>query len=333
MVRMTDQEKQVFGLYGKSFEILERGGNRMVYRTRCPDGGGTMTSFQVFPGVELIYNDFSTVSCFQNVTPIEDIVEINHCRKGRFECEFREGAYVYLGEGDLAVNTLVNAAIGSSFPLGVYQGISILIYLGEAQEALSHLPFNMQIDFGALIHRLRLHETCYILRATREIQHIFDELYSVDPAIRDGYFKLKILELFLFLSTINPAVGDRRQKYFSKWQVETVKHIHGHLTEHLEEHFTLPQLADEHHIGLTTLKLCFREVYGKPVYEYLKEYRLHAAAVMLHESDDSIGYVAGKVGYANASKFSCAFRKAMGVTPLRYRKTARPFGFKNVRSE
>ena len=36
----------------------------------------------------------------------EDVIEINHCREGRFECEFFDGNAVYLGAGDLAVNIL-----------------------------------------------------------------------------------------------------------------------------------------------------------------------------------------------------------------------------------
>jgi len=185
----TVQEKE---LYGNNIDVLERNDNRTVYRMNCGDGYGTMTSFRVFPGIELIYNDFSTSSCFQTIESMENIMEINHCRKGRFECEFQKSSYIYIGEGDMAVNILSDRATSSSFPLGIYQGITVILHIKEAEEALSQFPDDMRIDFDALKHRLCLHDQCFILRAKKEIQHIFDELYTVNPMIQKGYFKLKL---------------------------------------------------------------------------------------------------------------------------------------------
>ncbi len=34
-----------------------------VYKMDCADGLGLMTVYQVFPGIQLIYNDFEAASC------------------------------------------------------------------------------------------------------------------------------------------------------------------------------------------------------------------------------------------------------------------------------
>ena len=90
----TVEEKE---LYGNDLEILERHADRTVYRICRGEGDGIKTSFQVFPGIELIYNNYSISNCFQNVDPIDDIMEINHCKQGRFESEFCGGSNVDIG--------------------------------------------------------------------------------------------------------------------------------------------------------------------------------------------------------------------------------------------
>uniref|UniRef100_UPI002ED657D0 hypothetical protein n=1 Tax=Enterocloster clostridioformis TaxID=1531 RepID=UPI002ED657D0 len=37
-----------------------------VYKMDCADGLGLMTVYQVFPGIQLIYNDFEAASCEWN---------------------------------------------------------------------------------------------------------------------------------------------------------------------------------------------------------------------------------------------------------------------------
>ncbi|MBP3273214.1 MAG: AraC family transcriptional regulator, partial [Ruminococcus sp.] len=65
----------------------------------------------------------------------------------------------------------------------------------------------------------------------------------------------------------------------------------------------------------------FRAVYGAPIYQYIKSYKMKAAAAMLiSEKQLSISEIAQRLGYDNASKFSAAFRDVMGTAPQNYRK-------------
>ena len=79
----------------------------------------------------------------------------------------------------------------------------------------------------------------------------------------------------------------------------------------------------EHEISVSHLQKLFKQVYGVPVYHYIKEYRLEQAAVELVRSDSPVTQIAQNAGYDNASKFSECFKKRYGVTPTQYRARAR----------
>lgn len=295
----------------------------VIYKTKYSGGEGIMTSYEVFPGVELIYNDFHMEDCFHNKKPFKDIMEINHCRQGRFECEFINGDYVYMEEGDLAVNMLSNRTAKACFPLEHYHGISIVIDIEEAQKSISSVLGEFKINLYSLRDRLCPKNQCFIMRAKNSIEHIFYELYTVPKEVKHGYFKVKILELLLFLSVADVAKQGEERQYFHKSQVDIIKSMKEYMTNNLEKHDTLEELSETFKIPLTTMKLCFKGVYGTSIYAFIRSYRMHAAAVMLRQSEDRVTDIAGMVGYNNSSKFAAAFKETMGNSPLEYRKKSR----------
>ena len=62
-----------------------------------------MTVYQVYPGIQLIYNDFEATSCYWDGTIDKNVLEINHCREGREGSVLQSGSCLYLGEGDLSM--------------------------------------------------------------------------------------------------------------------------------------------------------------------------------------------------------------------------------------
>lgn len=110
--------------------------------------------------------------------------------------------------------------------------------------------------------------------------------------------------------------------YFYIGQVEKIKAIQALMTADLTKSYTLEELAARYQIALTPMKNCFKTVYGSPVYTYMKKYRMNYAAVLLSKDRKmKISDIALMVGYSSPSKFSAAFRKIMGLTPLEYRKS------------
>lgn len=317
MAELFDEERIFFG---NNISVLQKDETLTVYSMKDVTGDGTMNCYRVFPGIDLLYNDFHMQSCFSKFRPKVDMIGIDHCREGRIEWEFKNGSFMYMEEGDLQIDMKKNHTNRFGFPLNHYHGITIAIYIDEAVKTLETVFDGYSVDLQALKEKFCLSEKPFIMRAEASIKHIFSELYTVPDKIRLSYYKIKILELLLFLSAVDiPAAGENRP-YFPKNQVETVKEIMKYMTENLEKHFTLEELSAKFHMPLTTMKTCFKGIYGTSVYAFMRSYRIQKAALMIRENKENITVIAGKVGYNNPSKFSAAFKEITGATPLKYQK-------------
>lgn len=151
-------------------------------------------------------------------------------------------------------------------------------------------------------------------------EHVFRELYENAPYMDLRFLRLKVVELLMLLSRIPQEEGT--DLYCSTEQTELAHHLRDHLLSNREGYVSLAQLAEEHGISVSHLQKMFKQVYGVPVYHYIKEYRLEQAAVELVRSAKPITQIAQNAGYDNASKFSEAFRKRYGTTPSQYRTLA-----------
>lgn len=324
--------------YGPGSQILAQNDSCTVFKMENETGKGIMTRYPVLPGMELLYNDMhiTTVRADENKLPYEDIMEINHCREGRFECEFANGGAVYLGAGDLSANMLTHPPRDSWFPMSHYQGISVMVDLRAAQDTLCRIGGvfgSPPIDLYAMRDRLCGGDRRFIIRATDAIQHIFSELYAAPSAIRGDYRKLKVLELLLFLNSADlPALREKRA-YITRTQADTVRAVRTYLVEHLDRHVTLPELSARFDVPLTTLKQNFKTVYGDTIGAYIQSYRMQKAMWLLQETNQSITEIAAQVGYQNASKFSEVFRQLTGAIPSKFRKIPRPIGAGSAFSE
>lgn len=290
-----------------------------VYKMDCADGLGLMTVYQVYPGIQLIYNDFEATSCYWDGNIDKNILEINHCREGREGCRLASGSCLYLGEGDLSIHTMDNCASEMSFPLKHYRGISVVINLSVVVKNPPEILSDSGIEILQFKDKFCSDGNCFIMRAKDEIEHIFSELYSVPDCLQKPYFRLKVQELLLFLCMVDVSKEKRRELYTSP-QVEIIKTIHKRLVSNLQERPTIDELSREYLINPTTLKDSFKGIYGQPIGSYMKEYRIKQAAILLRQSQATISEIANKVGYENQSKFATAFRDVLKITPAEYRK-------------
>lgn len=288
------------------------------YYIDCLDGDGYMDCIDLDDGIQVIYNDFHAFTSPESLTPNQFCLEINHCLSGKFECVLNENFYCYLGVGDLAINQHSLRKKTSGFPLGYYYGIEVLIDVSKAKE--SQLLKQFHIDIEALFEKVIKNHGLFIDRSNQQIEHILLEMYNIEEAIKIDYLKIKVLELLLYLSNKDFKIIRTQVKYYTKKQIETVKQIKGYLISHLDNKIDFQLLADKNNINLHTLRKCFKDIYGKPIYQWYKEYRLQTASILLTSTSLAIIDIASQVGYDNPSKFSSAFFKQYGLTPNAYRK-------------
>ena len=75
--------------------------------------------------------------------------------------------------------------------------------------------------------------------------------------------------------------------YCSAEQLRLARHLRDHLLSERGNYVSLAQLAEEHQISVSYLQKLFRQVYGAPIYHYIKEYRLEQAAARLVSKRDN----------------------------------------------
>lgn len=101
---------------------------------------------------------------------------------------------------------------------------------------------------------------------------------------------------------------------------ETIRRGMAYMKEHFREKCTLGEVAA--YVGRSAIYFhdTFEEVTGESPYEYITRLRLDEAKKLLAFTSEEPANIAVQCGYGSQSYFNYVFKKAMGVTPLTYRR-------------
>ena len=88
----------------------------------------------------------------------------------------------------------------------------------------------------------------------------------------------------------------------------------------LSHHYPVPLLARKVGFNSSSLQVCFKQQYGKTIFEFGQDLRLEHAKKLLLETDQTIQEIGEACGYPEQANFSTAFKKKYGVAPGRWRK-------------
>ena len=284
--------------------------------------GTSISRHKVFDGIDLMFLDVKQETIQFYAKSHTKTFAINHCEEGRIECKFTSGEYLYMGPGDMSLGWHIssNYQHENYFPTKLFRGVVLLVDVEKAQPILDTLVTETRIDLTQLANRFcEQSEFGMMMEETESVRQIFSSLYKVPDQIKGHYFKLKVIEIFLLLSIISTTNHEKRSSY-RKQQVDIVKAVNEYISTQFMKRITIDSLSDRFDIPTSTLKRCFKGVYGTTIHHYLKECRINAAKHLLQESDQSVLEIANAVGYENGSKFTSAFKEATGVTPSAYRK-------------
>ena len=252
------------------------------------------------------------------------LLELNFCANGRFETRFSLRDHVLLKPGDMAISCydgVHGSRSESNFPLGYYEGICLEVDPERTRRWVERNAPAFRVDFSALQQNLLGDKWYRCSPAGPRCEHVFRELYESAAYLDPAFLRLKVLELLMLLGSIPRGAGT--DAYCSARQAELIRHIRDHLLTDREGYTSLSRLAAEHEMSVSHLQKLFKQIYGVPVYHYIKEYRLEQAAVELVRSARPVTEIAQDAGYDNASKFSACFKERYGVTPSQYRTDAK----------
>lgn len=282
-------------------------------------GDAGILAYTVFPGTALVYSSIHVDRFGLGARKEGSYIEIHYCREGRIE-KTLNGDHLCLMPGDLSVTIRTRETREFNFPLRHYHGIIITMDIDAVPECFAQLLEDACVEPLEVAKKLCREKKFFVLRGEARVNHIFSELYSPPEEGKIGYFRVKLLELFLLLNGIDAAEYETGETLALRPKIQIAKQAADYLAEHMNQRVTIPELAKRFNVSDSYLKNAFKEAFGVPVYSYVRLQKMQLAAKWLADSDRPIMEIANECGYGNGSKFTAAFRDVMGETPSDYRK-------------
>ena len=262
-------------LGGQRATLLAKSDGCSIMQFENHTGEGTMTCYEIFPGTILTFNthrlDHRPPKLKKGIeylygyfdseyVPQDNIFAIDYCREGRMEYLAAKDAYAYVQAKDMKFDRRLQHVGRFVFPAKHYHGLTVAFDLEMAAQALVTEVKDFPIDIMALRDKYCCSLYPKVIHKMEGIEHICGELYQVPQKIRVPYFKIKILELLLYLEALEIPEEENSKPYFYKTQVEKVKAVQRFLSEHCAENHTQEELAEKFDISLTTMKSCFKNM-------------------------------------------------------------------------
>ena len=164
---------------------------------------------------------------------------------------------------------------------------------------------------------IKMYPTINKARGENRISNRFQKLF--DGFAKNDSFKTYDLSALLdrLLIEVGRAISVRRGEtiIFSK----SIRHIN----ENYASPIRITELAKMENVSMTTYNLHFKEQTGASPTKYILSLRMHSAKELLESSMLSIKEISSMCGYEDFNFFTKAFKKFVGVSPMKYRKSSK----------
>ncbi len=195
-------------------------------------------------------------------------------------------------------------------------------YLSKKGFGLEDLPEKLQWLFNH--HSKEVQCIYYPDRSTvnagilvMEMQHC-----ELEGLIRSCFIEAKLQELLSII--LNRAMEtcneERVEMTLGEDDVQKIKLARDILIEDLQNAPTIEQLSKKAGLNRQKLKTEFKQVFGKTIFQYLREERMQTAKCMLMAKDMTVQHVAREIGYENTGHFSRRFKEQFGYLPSEFQK-------------
>ena len=223
--------------------------------------------------------------------------------KGDFLCDGKSFA---VEKGDFViVNSTEAHSYAAREPIDL---ICILIY----PEFFSDINFS-HIQLKNLIRGDR-----YIAGCIEEIYKEYtDGTLGSDMMIKS--FTYKLMAYLLREYTVSQM--SQREIATQNIRLARLNRIVEYISANYNQKITTKQLAEMSFLNENHFCRFFKKSVGKTVSEYLNEFRIEKAGVLLSATDKSIADIASEVGFDDINYFSRMFKKIRNMSPSEYRKS------------
>jgi AraC-like DNA-binding protein len=131
----------------------------------------------------------------------------------------------------------------------------------------------------------------------------------------DELLRLKIMTESVLLGLYKNGAGERTGRSHAVFSAAVA-----YMQSRVGEKITLPQLALELGVSVSTLKAAFFKESGGGVNSYYIDMKLRRGAEWLCGTAMTVGEIAEQLGFSSQFYFSELFKKRYGISPLTYRK-------------
>lgn len=306
----------------KNLILIQRTDFFSHYMLQNKTGTGHLLSYNVLPGLQVFYSNFHLKEFTFNFENQGKSLIVLHCHNGSSEWLNSDSSPKSMEENGLLLLDHMPASKTFQFPVHCYHGIAVVFSMDCCQPELMNMFKAVGVEFDALVKKIQPLTLPLKLPSSEQVSHIFSELYRLPKNIRLPYFKIKVLELMLFLSRLDAEANYETAAKIPSAYKSKMELLRELLRENVEDHLTLEQLSKQIEMSPTQMKKYFKLAYGDSIYSYLKSYRMKLATQFLLEEKLNIAEVAGRVGYTNSSKFAQAFKEFTGQSPKEFRNKA-----------
>lgn len=154
-----------------------------------------------------------------------------------------------------------------------------------------------------------------VMSALREVV----SLNKARPATYELLTKMHMLKVFALLFEHCP-VSEGRRDPLAEERAGQLKVILDYIHTNYQEHITLKDMAAKMNMSEGYFCRFFKRYMRKTPFEYLIEYRIHKATLLLDGSGIKVSQVAEDTGFENISYFTEVFKKVKRCTPSEYRR-------------
>ncbi len=263
-------------------------------------------------GQQYFYYDESSKNIYKSVWKYDkhQFIEIFVCLKGI--CAMRIGNRIYnIREGNVCFISFNEPHVEMTSDDKEYLGIWLQINLGNIKVHVS--GNNKHSFFMAKKHFIALEHVYNFLTTVINADASNDTIYQ------EELIKACVIQL-LAIVLRNIRNNQIKELDYQKWKEVTVTEIKDFIKLNYKKRLKLKDISHEICVSPNYLNNIFKEVTGKTIMQYLKDYKIKMACDLLRNTSKTLKVIADELGYYDQYHFSKVFKNHMGYSPMQYKK-------------
>lgn len=246
-------------------------------------------------------------------------IQFHFCISGSITFNYNKGAYnLRLDEGKFL--TLYNPEKHLTIDASAAKNskvISVLIPIVEFHKLFSSSSSDIPFFENKSLNQKHYSESLI----SNSILIVLNQIIKndMDNSTRSLLYRAKIYELFSLIFKKTKEIDLDQCPFLNNDEnLKKIAKAKDVILKDIKNPPSLIELSKTIDLSLKNLKKGFKEIYGKPVYKYLFDFKMERAKQLLSNGNLNVNEVSYDLGYSSSSHFIAAFKKKYGITPRTY---------------